>query len=152
MTTSNPTWIANYICGIPHDVARDICVRGKYRDAILHMTVLRCLYAVLEPTKRAVLAMKAHLDELGAGGGDTADDLVLLDVEGGDGCITGRFRKNRWVPKTYECPTPRGRSQATQAKCVSEPSGFRRCRPGMARRHADGQAFHYATTNSEASR
>jgi type I restriction-modification system DNA methylase subunit len=32
--------------------------RGKYRDVILPMTVLRRLHSVLEPTKQAVLDMK----------------------------------------------------------------------------------------------
>lgn len=41
---------------------RDVYVRGKYRDVILPMTVLRRLDAVLEPTKQAVLDMKAALD------------------------------------------------------------------------------------------
>jgi type I restriction enzyme M protein len=37
-------------------------VRGKYRDVILPMTVLRRLDAVLEDSKQAVLDMKATLD------------------------------------------------------------------------------------------
>ena len=56
-------WIANFIWGIADDVLRDLYVRGKYRDVILPMTVLRRLDAVLEPTKQAVLDMKASLDE-----------------------------------------------------------------------------------------
>ncbi len=55
-------WITNYIWGIADDVLRDVYVRGKYRDVILPMTVLRRLDAVLEPTKQAVLGMKASLD------------------------------------------------------------------------------------------
>ena len=55
-------WIANFIWGIADDVLRDLYVRGKYRDVILPMTVLRRLDAVLEPTKQAVLEMKASLD------------------------------------------------------------------------------------------
>jgi len=58
-------WIANFIWGIADDVLRDLYVRGKYRDVILPMTVLRRLDAVLEPTKEAVLDMKASLDEAG---------------------------------------------------------------------------------------
>ena len=50
-------WIANFIWGIADDVLRDLYVRGKYRDVILPMTVLRRLDAVLEPTKQAVLAV-----------------------------------------------------------------------------------------------
>ena len=57
------TWIANFIWGIADDVLRDLYVRGKYRDVILPMTVLRRLDAVLEPTKQAVLDMKVSLDK-----------------------------------------------------------------------------------------
>ena len=42
---------------------RDVYVRGKYRDVILPMTVLRRLDAVLEPTKQDVLDMKAWIDK-----------------------------------------------------------------------------------------
>ena len=58
-------WITNYIWGIADDVLRDLYVRGKYRDVILPMTVLRRLDAVLEDSKQAVLAMKATLDTAG---------------------------------------------------------------------------------------
>src|SRR5437879_11996871 len=57
-------WIANFIWGIADDVLRDLYVRGKYRDVILPMTVLRRLDAVLEPTKQAVLDMKVSLDKV----------------------------------------------------------------------------------------
>ena len=56
-------WIANFIWGIADDVLRDLYVRGKYRDVILPMTVLRRFDAVLEPTKQAVLDMKTSLDK-----------------------------------------------------------------------------------------
>ncbi|MDE2058482.1 MAG: SAM-dependent DNA methyltransferase [candidate division NC10 bacterium] len=58
-------WIANFIWGIADDVLRDLYVRGKYRDVILPMTVLRRLDAVLEPTKQAVLDRKVSLDKAG---------------------------------------------------------------------------------------
>ena len=58
-------WITNYIWGIADDVLRDLYVRGKYRDVILPMTVLRRLDAVLEDTKQAVLDMEAFLDAAG---------------------------------------------------------------------------------------
>lgn len=41
MTDINVNWIANFIWGIADDVLRDLYVRGKYRDVILPMTVLR---------------------------------------------------------------------------------------------------------------
>lgn len=54
--------IVNFIWGIADDCLRDIYVRGKYRDVILPMTVIRRLDAMLEETKSAVLAMKKQLD------------------------------------------------------------------------------------------
>jgi type I restriction enzyme M protein len=63
MSKGDLNWIANFIWGIADDVLRDLYVRGKYRDVILPMTVLRRLDAVLEPTKQAVLRMKASLDK-----------------------------------------------------------------------------------------
>ena len=65
MSDGRLDWIANYIWGIADDVLRDLYVRGKYRDVILPMTVLRRLDAVLEDTKPAVLAMRARLDTAG---------------------------------------------------------------------------------------
>jgi type I restriction enzyme M protein len=58
-------WIANFIWGIADDVLRDVYVRGKYRDVILPMTVIRRLDAILEPSKQAVLKMKEQLDAAG---------------------------------------------------------------------------------------
>jgi len=43
MEQSQLAWIANFIWGIADDVLRDLYVRGKYRDVILPMTVLRRL-------------------------------------------------------------------------------------------------------------
>lgn len=57
--------IVNFIWGIADDCLRDVFVRGKYRDVILPMTVIRRLDAVLEPSKEAVLQMKEHLDKAG---------------------------------------------------------------------------------------
>src|SRR5450830_997122 len=63
MNGAQHTKIVNFIWGIADDVLRDLYVRGKYRDVILPMTVLRRLDAVLEPTKQAVLDMKVSLDK-----------------------------------------------------------------------------------------
>jgi len=65
-------WIASFIWGIADDVLRDLYVRGKYRDVILPMVVLRRLDAVLEPTKQSVLDMKATLDQAGVTNQDAA--------------------------------------------------------------------------------
>ena len=63
MSNGDLNWIANFIWGIADDVLRDLYVRGKYRDVILPMTVLRRLDALLEPTKKTVLDMKRSLDK-----------------------------------------------------------------------------------------
>ena len=65
MKQAELNWISGYIWGIADDVLRDLYVRGKYRDVILPMTVLRRLDAVLEDSKQAVLDMKATLDAAG---------------------------------------------------------------------------------------
>lgn len=47
--------LVSFIWSIADDCLRDVYVRGKYRDVILPMTVLRRLDALLEPTKEAVM-------------------------------------------------------------------------------------------------
>ena len=63
MDNSQHNSIVNFIWGIADDVLRDVYVRGKYRDVILPMTVIRRLDCLLEPTHDAVLAMKEKLDQ-----------------------------------------------------------------------------------------
>jgi type I restriction enzyme M protein len=72
-------WIANFIWGIADDVLRDLYVRGKYRDVILPMTVLRRLDAVLD--------MKASLDEAGI----VHQDQALRQAAGQAFYNTSRF-------------------------------------------------------------
>ncbi|MCG3686841.1 type I restriction-modification system subunit M [Aliarcobacter butzleri] len=66
--------LVNFIWSIADDCLRDVYVRGKYRDVILPMVVLRRLDALLEPTKESVLeevkfqieeAKFTELDEMG---------------------------------------------------------------------------------------
>jgi len=71
-------WIANFIWGIADDVLRDIYVRGKYRDVILPMTVIRRLDVLLKPTKKEVLEMKVRLDKAGV----THQDAALRQAAG----------------------------------------------------------------------
>lgn len=78
MSNGNLNWIANFIWGIADDVLRDVYTRGKYRDAILPMVVVRRLDAVLEPTKSAVLSMKKSLDKAGV----TQQDAALRKAAG----------------------------------------------------------------------
>lgn len=51
--------IANFIWGIADDVLRDVYVRGKYRDVILPMTVIRRLDA-----KADIFAIEKETDGL----------------------------------------------------------------------------------------
>ncbi|WP_165069360.1 type I restriction-modification system subunit M [Paludisphaera rhizosphaerae] len=65
MDQSTHSAIVNFIWSIADDVLRDVYVRGKYRDVILPMTVIRRLDSLLEPTKDAVLKQKEILDKAG---------------------------------------------------------------------------------------
>jgi type I restriction enzyme M protein len=87
MEQSQLNWIANFIWGIADDILRDLYVRGKYRDVILPMTVLRRLDAVLEPTKQAVLDMKVSLDKARI----TNQDQALRQAAGQSFYNTSRF-------------------------------------------------------------
>lgn len=78
MSDNNLNWIANFIWGIADDVLRDVYVRGKYRDVILPMVVIRRLDSVLESTKQAVMDMKKSLD----GAGITNQDAALRQASG----------------------------------------------------------------------
>jgi type I restriction enzyme M protein len=72
MDQAQLSWLTNFIWNIADDVLRDVYVRGRYRDIILPMTVLRRLDAVLEPTKKAVMEMKVALDTAGVTNQDDA--------------------------------------------------------------------------------
>ena len=78
MDASQHNKIVSFIWAIADDVLRDLYVRGKYRDVILPMVVLRRFDAVLEPTKQAVLEGKALLDEAGI----NDQDQPLRDAAG----------------------------------------------------------------------
>jgi len=87
MDQSQLNWITGYIWGIADDVLRDLYVRGKYRDVILPITVLRRFDAVLEPTKKAVLEMKANLDQAGV----VDQDMALRQASGQAFYNTSKF-------------------------------------------------------------
>ena len=63
MNQTTHTAIVNFLWNIADDVLRDVYPRGKYRDTILPMTVLRRLDCLLEPTKDKVLERHQWLDE-----------------------------------------------------------------------------------------
>ena len=109
MSTLN---ISSFIWGIADDVLRDVYVRGKYRDVILPMTVIRRLDAVLEPTKEAVLSMKARLDDAGI----TNQDRALRQASGEAFYNTSSFRLRDL--------TSRGRQQQLRADFEAYLDGF----------------------------
>ena len=55
MDHSTHNKLVSFIWSIADDCLRDVYVRGKYRDVILPMVVLRRLDTLLEPTKQAIL-------------------------------------------------------------------------------------------------
>ena len=89
MNHSQHNSIISFIWGIADDVLRDVFVRGKYRDVILPMTVLRRLDALLEPTKQRVLETNKFLEEHGI------DDKSALSGENGSGLPF--FNTSEWT-------------------------------------------------------
>ncbi|MBM3454553.1 MAG: SAM-dependent DNA methyltransferase [Bacteroidetes bacterium] len=72
--------LISFIWSITDDCLRDVYVRGKYRDVILPMVVLRRLDALLEPTKEAVMEELAfQKDEAGF---TEWDETGLRDASG----------------------------------------------------------------------
>ena len=115
MEGSQLNWIASFIWGIADDVLRDLYVRGKYRDVILPMTVLRRLDSRLEPSQPAVLEMKTSLDKAKIIHQDQALCRVLISGTGLSPRVRGNLRPD--VP-----PRPDYRSIPA---CAGEPpSGY----------------------------
>ena len=81
--------ISNFIWNIADSVLRDHFMRGKYRDVILPMTVIRRLDAVLAPTKEVVLAEKERLERSGVP--SAALELRLTQITGVGFYNTSRF-------------------------------------------------------------
>ena len=104
--------VSSFIWGIADDVLRDIYVRGKYRDVILPMTVIRRLDAVLEPTKEGVLAAKKRLDAAGI----TNQDAALRQASGEAFYNTSPFRLRDLAS--------RGRQQQLRADFEAYLDGF----------------------------
>lgn len=72
--------LISFIWNIADDCLRDVYVRGKYRDVILPMVVLRRLDTLLEPTKEAVLEeVKFQKEEMQA---SELDDEPLKAASG----------------------------------------------------------------------
>src|SRR5690554_3662500 len=72
--------LVSFIWSIADDCLRDVYVRGKYRDVILPMVVLRRLDTLLEPSKQAVLdEVKFQKEEMDA---IELDDAPLMAASG----------------------------------------------------------------------
>ncbi|MEA1051331.1 class I SAM-dependent DNA methyltransferase [Lamprobacter modestohalophilus] len=72
--------LISFIWSIADDCLRDVYVRGKYRDVILPMVVLRRLDTLLEPTKAAVLEeVRFQREEMQA---TELDDAPLKEAAG----------------------------------------------------------------------
>lgn len=104
--------IVSFIWGIADDCLRDVYVRGKYRDVILPMTVIRRLDAVLEDTKQQVMEMKAKLDAAGI----TNQTDALCVAAGQAFCNTSPFRLRDL--------TARAKQQQLKADFIAYLDGF----------------------------
>ena len=58
LSTSDYTRLVYFIWSIADDCLRDVFVRGKYRDVILPMTVIRRFDSVIEPKKKEILNLR----------------------------------------------------------------------------------------------
>lgn len=106
MDTQVQNAIVSFIWGIADDCLRDVYTRGKYRDVILPMTVIRRLDDMLEDTKPEVLKMKKMLDDAGVtnqwgplcnadmllkGDGEQAEHIAYGSTLSADGHATRQF-------------------------------------------------------------
>ena len=80
MNQSSHNKLIAFIWSIADDCLRDVYVRGKYRDVILPMVVLRRLDSLLEPNKDAVLEeVRFQTDEMQA---TELDAAALTEASG----------------------------------------------------------------------
>lgn len=86
---NNHGQIVNLIWKIADDVLRDVFVRGKYRDVILPLVVLRRLDAVLEASKDQV--MQIHAEQ--------AKDQIFDAQEYYDATGYSYFNTSKWTLK-----------------------------------------------------
>lgn len=85
--------LVSFIWNIADDCLRDVYVRGKYRDVILPMVVLRRLDTLLEPTKDAVIAeVKFQKEEMKS---TELDDAPLMEASG-----YVFYNTSKWTLKT----------------------------------------------------
>jgi type I restriction enzyme M protein len=110
--------LVSFIWSIADDCLRDVYVRGKYRDVILPMVVLRRLDALLEPTKEAVLEeLRFQKEDLGV------IDIVDMDMGLRDASDYVFYNTSKWtLQKLYDTAT--NSSQMLEANFTEYLNGF----------------------------
>lgn len=87
MDQSQYNRLFSFLWNIANDVLVHAFEKGKYKDIIMPMIVLRRIDVLLEPTKDAVLAKKEQLDKMGM----TKQDIILCSVSGFPFYNTSKF-------------------------------------------------------------
>jgi len=110
--------LVSFIWSIADDCLRDVYVRGKYRDVILPMVVLRRLDALLEPTKEAVLEeLRFQKEDL------KATDISEMDMGLRDASGYVFYNTSEWtLQKLYDTAT--NSSQMLEANFTEYLNGF----------------------------
>ena len=70
--------LISFIWSVADDCLRDVYVRGKYRDVILPMTVIRRFDSIIEPEKANIMKVKEMAEKQGCDVAKTLDTAVWL--------------------------------------------------------------------------
>lgn len=110
--------LVNFIWSIADDCLRDVYVRGKYRDVILPMVVLRRLDALLEPTKEEVLEeLRFQTEDL------AVTDIADMDMGFRDASGYVFYNTSKWtLQKLYDTAT--NSTQMLEANFTEYLNGF----------------------------
>lgn len=110
--------LVSFIWSIADDCLRDVYVRGKYRDVILPMVVLRRLDALLEPTKERVLEeLRFQKEDL------KATDILEMDMGLKDASGYVFYNTSKWtLQKLYDTAT--NSAQMLEANFTEYLNGF----------------------------
>ncbi len=110
--------LVSFIWSIADDCLRDVYVRGKYRDVILPMVVLRRLDALLEPTKEEVLEeLRFQKEDL------KATDIFEMDMGLKDASGYLFYNTSKWtLQKLYDTAT--NSAQMLEANFTEYLNGF----------------------------
>jgi len=92
MNQNSHNKLVSFIWSIADDCLRDVYVRGKYRDVILPMVVLRRLDALLEPSKDDVLEeLRFQTEDLGV------TDIFDMDMGFRDASGYVFYNTSKWT-------------------------------------------------------